>query len=107
MRDGLWARALNLLLGGWLFISAFAWEHSRAERVSTAYVGLLAFVAALVAVSYPAARRLTSGLALWLLVSPLVLPTVHAGTTWNNAVAGVTMFALSLVGPRDEPRVAL
>jgi hypothetical protein len=107
MSDGLWARAMNLLLGGWLFISAFAWEHTGAERVSTAYVGFLAFAAALVAVSIPKARRFTTALSLWLLASPLVLPTLHAGTRWNNALVALAMLGLSLVGPRDEPRMAL
>ncbi len=80
----MWARAANLILAGWLFFSAFAWDHAPGERVNTAYVGLLVFASAFAAVTRPRARNLTTALALWLLVSVLLLPGVHPATAWNN-----------------------
>lgn len=102
-QDGLWARAANLILAGWLFLSAFAWDHAPAERVNTAYVGLFVFASALAAVTRPRARNLTTALALWLLVSLPLLPNLHPATAWNNASVALAVFLLSLRGPRQAP----
>ena len=88
-QDGLWARTGNLLIAGWLFLSAFLWDHAAAERVNAAYVGALAFAAALVAVPIPRARHVTSVLALWLFISVILLPSSHEATGWNNALVAI------------------
>ena len=103
-QDGLWARTGNLLIAGWLFLSAFLWDHAVAERVNAAYVGALAFASALVAVRIPRARNVTSVLALWLFISVILLPSSHEATGWNNALVAVAMFGLSLVAPRAAER---
>lgn len=103
-QDGLWARTGNLLIAGWLFLSAFLWDHAAAERVNAAYVGALAFAAALVAVPIPRARHVTSVLALWLFISVILLPSSHEATGWNNALVAIAMFGLSLVAPRSARR---
>ena len=63
LEDGLWARTINMILGGWLFVSAFVWNHSAIERVNVAYVGSLIFVSSLLAVSKTRARYMTGLLA--------------------------------------------
>ena len=47
LHGGEWTRYANALLGLWLFISAFAWDHAPSSRMNTALVGLFMLVSAL------------------------------------------------------------
>lgn len=91
------ARTLNLILGIWLFVSAFVWPHSSAQFANTWIVGVLTAIFALVAMRTPPARYVNTALAIWLFISAFALPTVNVGTVWNNALVGIAMFILSLV----------
>jgi hypothetical protein len=100
------ARAVNLLLGIWLFISAFAWEHVLAQRTNTWILGVLCVVFALIAMSAPTGRWLNTALAVWLFISVWALPHQHLATMWNNALVAIVVFALSLVPGAGERPVA-
>jgi hypothetical protein len=91
------ARVLNVLLGIWLFISAFAWPHSAAQRTNTWIVGVLCVIFALAAMAMSSARYLNTVLAIWLFISAWALPTVSVGTIWNNVLVSIAIFIVSLV----------
>ncbi len=99
------ARGINVVLGIWLFISAFAWEHTFAERTNTWILGVLCVVFALVAMSTSTARWLNTALAIWLFISVWALPHDNLGTMWNNAIVAIVVFLVSLSAPEERPGI--
>jgi hypothetical protein len=97
----------NVVLGGWLFVSAFLWAHSPAERANTWIVGALCVAFALAAVALPWARYLNSLLAIWLFVSTWAMPAERLGTLWNNALVAIAIFFVSLAANGQSPTAAL
>lgn len=91
------ARALNIILGIWLFISAFVWDHTAAQRTNTWILGVLCVAFALIALGVPMVRYLNTILAIWLFISAFALPDVSIGTVWNNALVAIAIFIISLV----------
>jgi multisubunit Na+/H+ antiporter MnhB subunit len=98
-------RIINVVLGVWLFISAFAWPHTHAQRTNTWIAGVLAVIFALSATTVPWARYLNTLLAIWLFISAWALPTLNAGTVWNNVLVAIAIFVVSLV-PSETTRGA-
>jgi hypothetical protein len=91
-------RILNVILGGWLLVSAFAWPHAQAQRTNTWVVGLISVLFALAAMTLPRARYFNTALAVWLVISTAaVLPFRTPGTTLNNTLVAIAIFVLSLV----------
>ena len=101
-RGGEIARGLNILLGVWLFISAFLWMHAPAQRTNSWIVAVLAVIFAAVALSMPPARWLNTALSIWLFISCWALPHQNVGTQWNNALVAIAMFVISLVPSQGE-----
>ncbi len=98
------ARGINVLLGIWLFVSAFLWEHTGAERTNTWILGVLCFMFALAAMRASTARWLNTALSIWLFISVWALPHDNLATMWNNALVAIVVFLLSLVpGGRERP----
>jgi hypothetical protein len=91
------ARYVNLVLGIWLFISAFVWHHSQAQFTNTWIMGIIVAVVAVIALSVPAVRYVNTLAGAWLIISGFALPKATYGTTWNNVIVGVIVVALSLV----------
>lgn len=103
-----WPRIATVILGVWLFISAFAWQHTSAQMTNTWILGVLEVIFALVAIfAAPQARYLNTLLAIWLFISAFALPRVSGGTVWNNVIVAILTFAFSLMPSRGEPRRAL
>jgi hypothetical protein len=98
------ARVVNLVLGVWLFISAFVWSHESAQMTNTWILGVVAVIFAIVAMRVPAVRYVNSVLAVWLFISAFVLPHLHRGTVWNNALVALVMFFVSLQSPGTDTR---
>ncbi len=95
---GAWPRWLNLLLGVWLFISAFVWPHTVASQTNTWILGVLIAAVALAAILYrPQIRYANTVLAVYLFISTLLFPHVSQATPWNNAIVAVVVFVLSLI----------
>lgn len=92
------ARYLNILLGIWLFISAFVWRHSSAQLTNTWIMGVITIVAAWVATRVPPVRFVNTAVGFWLIISSFALPRISAVTTWNNLLVGIVITVLSLVG---------
>jgi uncharacterized membrane protein HdeD (DUF308 family) len=98
------ARYLNILLGVWLFISAFLWRHSSAQFTNTWLMGAITVVVGLISLRSPAIRFINTLVGIWLVISGLALPAVSSGTRWNNVLVGVAIFLVSLVGSGAELR---
>lgn len=98
------ARILNALAGAWLFISAFVWQHSRAEFANSWIVGIIIAAVALIGLAAPAIRYLNTLLGIWLLISVFALPAIAAGTRWNNFIVSVFVIGVSLAGSMTGPR---
>ncbi len=94
------ARTLNVILGIWLFISAFVWPHTSSQFANTWILGVLCVVFALIAMRSPPVRWLNTILAIWLFISAFALPHQLIGTVWNNALVAIAIFILSLI-PND------
>jgi hypothetical protein len=96
-----WARYANLVLSIWLLASVFAWEHSKPSRIATALAGLLMVTASLSAIEIASMRWLNFTLAFGLFFATWSLPHATTITPWNNAIAALLIFAMSLVPSRD------
>jgi len=92
-----WPRYVNALIAAWLFISAFAWPHARDQFTNSWVVGVLMFIAALLALGAPMIRFANTILAIWLVISTLAMGVVHIGTLWNNVIVAVVAFIVSLI----------
>ena len=91
------ARTLSLILGLWLFFSAFAWPRTGATFANAWIVGLASAVVAVVGMTRARARFLNTALSAWLLASAVVLPHRSALGRWNDAIVAAAMLLLSLV----------
>lgn len=92
------ARVLNLLIGVWLFISAFVWPHTVAARTNTWILGVLIVVFALIAMAQPMARWLNTLAAIWLFFSTLAISHMSQATVINNIIVAIVVFILSFIG---------
>ena len=98
------ARGINIVIGGWLFVSAFVWPHSAAARTNAWLCGLLAVAFAIWALWAPAARWLNAALAIWLFISTLSIFQASEATLWNNVIVAILLFVFSLVPSAIERR---
>lgn len=96
-----WARLGSLVLGLWLQISTFAWQHTDSSRISAWLPGLLISVVAVLSMSSPPMRWLNGVLALWLIAWTVVAASTEALTYWNGIVVGLLVMILSTVGTRS------
>lgn len=92
-----WPRWANIVLGAWLFISAFLWPHTAASTTNTWIVGLAIFVAAVIALYVPWFRFVNTVLAIYLFISTLSFAHGTPGTTWNNLIVAILVFVASLI----------
>ena len=89
------ARSVNLLLGAWLFVSAFVWPHSEISRINTALCGLLVVVFALTAMRIPPMRWLNTAVGAWVVMGGALLPHASGNTVWNNVIVGLAVLLVS------------
>ena len=95
-------RILNILLGIWLFISAFLWIHTPAQMNNTWILGVLCVIFAVIALGVPQVRYLNTLLSIWLFISAFALVHDRAGTVWNNVLCSIAIFVVSLA-PGEVP----
>jgi hypothetical protein len=95
-------RFANIVMGAWLFVSAFIWSHDASSRVNTLVLGLLIATIGALSTLKSSARLLNVVAAVWLFFSTLWIfhPSSTAG--WNNAIVALLVFAISFVPTRDE-----
>jgi hypothetical protein len=108
MRSASIARTLQVLLGLWLFLSAFLWSHLPAVRLDDWAVGLAILCAATVAATFPRVRWGIAALAAWVLVVERLVPHVRPATRWHDGVLALLVIVAALVrDPRERaPRPA-
>lgn len=104
------ARAINAILGLWLFVSIFLWPHTKAQRVTGWTIGMLAVTAALAGTCGRTwGRLLNAALGLWLVVSGLLVSRLGVATFWTDYVVGfgLVFFAIlpSSMTPLPDHRV--
>ncbi len=85
------ARIFNILMGVWLFVSAFVFSQSRVGVATTAICGALtALFAALT--SYDArSRYLTAAVGVLVVVLALAAHPVGSAAFWHNGVMGISI----------------
>jgi hypothetical protein len=92
------AQLASALLGVWLVLSTFLWEHFPTARLNTRAVGVLIAVSALVTLRIPVLRWATMALSGWLFTVTLLAPRpLHIETLWNDLLVAATVIALTLV----------
>jgi len=91
------ARYANIILGLWLFLTAFAWRHAPAAWANTWIVGLLVVAVAIWGLTYRGLWRVNALLGLWLIVAAFVFPHLLTASRWNNAVVGFLVMIVSLI----------
>lgn len=93
-------RYLNVVLGAWLFTSAFAWQHSPEQFTNTWSMGVLTVFSAVLAMGMPAMRFVNTLVGIWLVLSSFMLPRLSGATGWHNAAVGVLIALVSLLASR-------
>lgn len=94
------ARWVNVMLGVWLFFSAFFWHHAQRQFNNAWVVGIAVMILATMAVRFDELRLANLVLAVWLFVSLWLLPRDSSVTLWNNLAASVAMFIVASVPNR-------
>ncbi len=94
---GISPRIVNVIIGVWLFISAFVWPHTLAQKNNTWISAVICVAVALVGMGVPWMRYLNTLLAIWLFISAWALPSLTPGTIWNNVLCAIAIFIVSLV----------
>ncbi len=100
-------RALSLMMGIWLFLSAFLWPHHGMVAVTTWIPGLLIAAAAIAAVVVPPVRYVNALLGVWVLAAALA--NGADDIVMNNGLVGLTVIVAAFLPPlprRGEPREA-
>ena len=94
------ARYVNMVLGSWVLLSAFVWRHDGVQFLATVLAGAVVVAIAPFGLFAARARILTLASGAALAAAALLLPHQSMATTWNNAIVGVAIAAVALVGPR-------
>lgn len=102
MKEESTPRWINVALGLWLFVSAFAWPHASAQFTNAIVVGLVCAGAAAAAMRIPVLRHVNAALALWLFFSTWLFPVESGATLWNHMLTAVVMLIVALVPSRRE-----
>jgi hypothetical protein len=90
-------RIVNLLLGMWLFLSAFLWEHDDPQYLNAFTSGLVLGILGLAAGERrPLVRLITGQIGLWLMASTFLLPT-EAATRVNHLLVGALVLIVSVL----------
>ncbi len=96
-------RGVNVLLGVWLFASAFLWPHQDNVAFNDWVVGVVVAASALCAVWAPPFRWVNAGAAVWLGFSALEFVYHSTFTRLHDLVLAVAIFAIALVRLRTAP----
>src|SRR5262245_50682996 len=98
------AQVLNVLVGVWLFFSAFAWPHTHAQMTNAVLGAIACGILAVLGFFFGPARYLGAALGVWVFLSAFLLPTQSRVTLWNDSLIGIAMFVTFLSGRPIEER---
>ena len=91
------ARFINMMVGAWVFLSAFVLPQSESTRTNSWVCGVLVVVFATIALRSPTARFVNTAIAVWLFITSFSFPHVSEATVWNNWICAVVIFFVSLI----------
>lgn len=106
------ARIFNVLVGTWLFLSAFAWHHTTPQGMTALICGALAVLLSLASMYVPGLRYLLAVVAVILFVTSLATADHYDRTFWHNSIMAIAIFVGALVAPnpagtrREHPATA-
>ncbi len=95
-------RCLNVAVGTWLIVSAFAWGHSPAQMANAIVCGALFVLLAVLGFFRRQAWYAEGGVALWLFFSSLLTLNLRELTLAHNVVCAAIMLATALPGERTQ-----
>jgi hypothetical protein len=100
------SRIFNVLLGVWLFISAFAWRHSPAQFWAALICGAVTILLTLGTAYVPALRYVVAAFAVFLFVESLTAAAGFRRTAWHDAIIAIAIFVAALLnrGPAHARR---
>ena len=102
-------RINGVIVGLWIFMSAFLWHHTPEEFALTWICGALAALFAAAAIVQPMARHLNTAVAVVLFVGTMVFRIESEATFWSNLVSAVALAFISqmpseeVAGPPSQP----
>jgi len=91
------ARIFNVLIGTWLFLSAFAWPHTHGQKLAAIICGAATAVLSLAANYFSGLRYLTAVIAVMLFVISVTGASRWNTTFWHNGIVAVAIFVAALV----------
>ena len=97
-------RIFTVLIGTWLFLSAFAWPHTPAQRYAALICGAATVLLSLGTIYFGGLRYLTAAVGLMLFVSSLTSFSPSPRTFWHNAIFAIAIFVSALM---DRGRVGV
>ncbi len=98
-------RALNAVLGLWLFFSTFLFREAAVPRWVGWVAGALAVTNALVGLSGTRrGRSLNAALGAWMILFAILLPRVRPIVFWNDLLIGFAIALLALVKTTPDLR---
>ena len=102
-------RMLNVLLGAWLFASAFLLPHHDNEAFNDWVCGLAVAASALCAIWAPPFRWVNAAVAVWLGSSALIFDYAYRMTRLHDLAVAGAMFAIAMLryhtAPAGQPQV--
>jgi hypothetical protein len=87
------ARIFNVLMGVWLFASAFILPQGRVQFASTAMCGVLAALFAVFTNYDLRARYVSAAIGALVVVLALAIHPLGSATFWHNGVMGISIAA--------------
>ena len=84
-------RIFNILMGLWLFASAFVLPQGRVQFASTAICGALAALFAALTSYNQRSRYLTAAVGALVVVLAFALHPLGSGTFWHNGIIGISI----------------
>jgi len=104
------ALAVFLALAAWLFASAFLLPHSDATAWNAIITGVLVAAVALVSFAAPGRPGLRFGnalLAVWLLITAILMPHVSLGTMLHDIFIGMLLSSAVIFSSGRWPKARL
>jgi hypothetical protein len=92
--------AAQIMVGGWLFTSAFVWNHTDTQETNAWVVALLVIGVSLFAMIFPWMRHVNTVFAVWLFVTAFAFPSISQATVANNALVAIVIFCIALTPKR-------
>lgn len=94
---GAWPRYVNLVLGAYLFASAFLWDMGPAAFNNAWMTGALVALVAIGAMFAPTMRYMSAVLGLMLIVLTFATPHTNEFWLWHHVAVGAAFIAVGFI----------